>query len=199
MNLITLAILYHAIKIKTKFTERWMPDYQVENIVALYEDNELANVPGLVVELGCWQGYSTRGILNSIYPEQLQVVDHFQGNIDESPMEITVLLSKERNIEKEFKTNMKLTTKENYQLHKQDCIAWLEGSDDEIKFCHVDASHDYSSVFRTISALKHRMVPGGIICGDDFQMQSVAMAVNDSLNNFETDGHNLWWTIYEDI
>ena len=42
------------------------------------------------------------------------------------------------------------------------------------------------------------MVPGGIICGDDFKMQSVAMAVNDSLNNFETDGHNLWWTMYED-
>ena len=180
---------------KPKFTEKWMPDYQVENILELYTP-EIVSLPGLVVEFGCWQGFSTHLIMNHIYPEKLQVVDHFLGNVDESPNEITVVLAKERDIEKEFKSNMKLTTQQNYLLHKQDCITWLENLEDTIKFCHIDASHDYDSVKTTIDLILDRMEPGGLLTGDDFRKRGVSMAVADSFAHFETDGHNLWW--YQD-
>lgn len=179
------------------FSERWMPDYQVENILALYDDNEIANLSGMDIELGCWQGYSTHSIVNHIYPSELQVVDHFLGNIDESATEITVLLAAQRNIEKEFKDNMKLLTKGNYKLHNQDCIAWLMANKEPIRFSHIDASHDYQSVFETIKLVKEQTVEDGIICGDDFRKLPVAQAVGDSFKDFETDGHNLWWVKHE--
>jgi hypothetical protein len=60
-------------------------------------------------------------------------------------------------------------TQKNYRVVKKDCIEWLKTWDNPIKFIHIDASHEYESVFETIKLALPHMVKGGIICGDDYQ------------------------------
>ena len=45
---------------------------------------------------------------------------------------------------------MNSSTNQNYQIVKKDCIEWLKIYNDKIKFVHIDASHEYESVFETI-------------------------------------------------
>jgi hypothetical protein len=74
--------------------------------------------------------------------------------------------------------------------------------DHPVKFCHIDASHDYNSVHRTIAALLPKLVPGGILCGDDFESAhagrhdlggGVERAVRELLPGFEVSGNFWWW------
>lgn len=63
---------------------------------------------------------------------------------------------------------MNLLTAGNYEIVKKDCNEWLKEFNKPIKFIHIDASHDYESVLKTILLVLPLMVSGGIIYGDDF-------------------------------
>lgn len=95
-------------------------------------------------------------------------------------------------------------TKGNYEIIKKDCLEWLKTFNQSIKFIHIDASHDFDSVFNTIQLVLPLMVKGGIICGDDFINASqdridlkggVENAVRTSLPTFKNIG-NLWFYIH---
>jgi hypothetical protein len=86
---------------------------------------------------------------------------------------------------------------------KEDCIEWLKKYEGLIKFIHIDASHEYESVFETIKLVLPKMVKGGIICGDDYQTASinrhdlhggVERAVKEALPN-HNNIDNLWYFI----
>jgi hypothetical protein len=64
-------------------------------------------------------------------------------------------------------------TQGNYTVVKQDCIEWLKRLEAPVKFCHIDASHDYESVKKTLELLIPHVVPGGIVCGGDFLNASI--------------------------
>ena len=59
-------------------------------------------------------------------------------------------------------------TRQNVRICKADAFEFLSDFEEPIKFCHIDASHDYHSVRRTIEMLLPRLVPGAILCGDDY-------------------------------
>ena len=72
-----------------------------------------------------------------------------------------------------------------------------------VKFIHIDASHEYESVYKTIELILPKMVKGGIICGDDFKSANiyrvdlnggVERAVRELLPNFENID-NLWFWV----
>ena len=63
---------------------------------------------------------------------------------------------------------MNSQTNKNYTVAKRDCLEWLSEYNGNIKFIHIDASHEYDSVYKTIQLILPHMVKGGIICGDDF-------------------------------
>jgi hypothetical protein len=88
---------------------------------------------------------------------------------------------------------------------KEDCIEWLKTFEDSIKFIHIDASHEYESVFETIKLVLPKMVKGGIICGDDYMTANmnredlhggVERAVKDLLPHHKSID-NLWYCIIE--
>ena len=92
-------------------------------------------------------------------------------------------------------------TKQNYTVIKQDCLEWLKEYDGQVKFCHIDASHDYESIHSTISLLLPKLVKGGILCGDDFCSANadrddlhggVERAVRELLPNVKNN-HDLWY------
>lgn len=148
------------------FHENWYNNKQIEILVKTV--NNIKSLEGSIVEIGCWEGKSTIAIANACYPEILEAVDTWEGNYDEDPNHPSVLLAKERDIFSEFKNNISKLTKGNVLPIRQDCFEYLKNKSGPIKFCHIDASHDYYSVKKTIEMLLLKLVDGGILCGDDY-------------------------------
>ena len=187
------------------FIEDWYSSSQIENLIELVK--KIKNLEGDIIEIGCWEGKSTISIANTCYPENLICNDTWLGNIQESIItgkeHITETILKSRDVYSIFLNNMNSLTKQNYQIVKIDCIEWLKKYDGNIKFIHIDASHEYESVFETIKLVLPKLVKGGIICGDDFLNSNincsglhggVERAVRELLPNFKNID-NLWYFI----
>ena len=187
------------------FNEDWYSNSQLNNLKTLC--NQTKNIEGAIIEIGCWEGKSTVIMANSCYPETLICNDTWLGNVEESKISgsehITEKILKTRDVYNIFVNNMNLLTQQNYKIVKMDCIEWLKTFNDPIKFIHIDASHEYESVFETINLVKPKMVKGVIICGDDFLNSNinctnlhggVERAVRELLPNFKNID-NLWYFI----
>jgi SAM-dependent methyltransferase len=148
------------------FTDNWYSAEQLQSLVKAYDLTK--GLTGFIIEIGCWEGKSTCALANAAYPESVLAVDTWEGNIAEGADHPSVLKAKLRDVKSEFDNNVYNRTKGNVFPHKRDCFDFLESFNDPIKFCHIDAAHDYDSVARTIKLIKHDLVPGGVICGDDF-------------------------------
>lgn len=180
-------------------------DYQLntlENTLSLVED-----LDGLIVEIGCWKGRSTATIANFVYPDKIVAVDTWMGNIDEQNVtgkqHPTVKEAAKNNISEEFNENMTNHTKRNFVTYKMDCFDYLEYLSHDVKFCHIDASHDYESVKKTIDMIMPHIVKGGVICGDDIIAANknradleggVERAVIELLPEYKRD-RNFWWWV----
>ena len=176
-------------------------------VSAKFTRTRVKDLVGNIIEIGCWEGKSTTYLANEVYPENIICNDTWLGNIAESELtgkiHATCLILEQRNVYSTFINNMNILTNGNYTIVKQDCIKWLEEHKHSIKFCHVDASHDYYSVKKTIELLLPLMVSGGILCGGNFLYSNmkrtdlhggVEKAVRESLPDFKNEG-NLWYWI----
>lgn len=185
------------------FHEDWYSTEQCNKLVDLYKT--VKDIEGLVIEIGCWEGKSTIYLANTCYPETLLCNDTWLGNIAESDMDgephITTKILKERDVYGIFIDNMNKFTKGNYKVIRKDCLEWLLTIQQPIKFCHIDASHDYHSVKKTIDLVKPFMVKSGVICGDDYFCDfpkldgGVQRAVKEAFTSFEVLYNKLWFWI----
>ena len=148
------------------FNENWYDKTQLKNLVQLY--NKVRPLKGLVIEIGCWEGRSACKLANAAYPDVLHAVDTWEGNIAEGEDHPSVQIARKRDVFSVFKENVAIGTKGNVEAHRQDCFEYLKNLSAPVKFCHIDAAHDYESVKRTIELLLPYMVSGGILCGDDY-------------------------------
>lgn len=148
------------------FNENWYSDSQLISLRKIAK--KAKGLEGRWIEIGCWEGKSTVAIANEIYPEKLDAVDTWKGSMYEASDHISVKIALGRDVFSIFCNNVSCLTKGNVIPYKQDCFEYLAEHDTLIKFCHIDASHDYDSVKRTIQSLLPRLVPGGILCGDDY-------------------------------
>jgi predicted O-methyltransferase YrrM len=148
------------------FHDDWYPKAQLDNLVRICEYTK--PLKGAVVEIGCWEGKSTVALANTCFPETLIAVDSWEGNLGEGPNHVTVELLKQRDVYGDFVENVRTLTRGNVKIERADCFEFIAGLGEPIKFCHVDASHDYASVKRTLEMLAPMIVEGGIICGDDY-------------------------------
>lgn len=189
----------------TIFNEDWYSDGQCKDLVMLLQS--VKDILGSIIEIGCWEGKSTISLTNTAYPQEVVCCDTWLGNITESEAQgwehVTVQILKSRDVFSTFLNNMNESTKGNFKVVKEDCDSWLKTYNEPIKFCHLDASHDYISVKRTLELLIPKVVSGGILCGDDFVNASmnsqglnggVEGAVRELLPGFRNIG-NLWWWV----
>lgn len=185
------------------FHENWYSENQINDLVTLLKS--VKDKDGKIIEIGCWEGKSTISLANNCFPEILICNDTWLGNIQESIVtgvtHVTEEILKERDVYNIFINNMNKNTQQNYIIIKEDCIEWLKKFDGAIKFIHIDASHEYESVFETIKLVLPKMVNGGIICGDDYLSANihridlhggVERAVKEALPNHNHIG-NLWY------
>lgn len=178
----------------------WYSKNQCEKLCDIYQ--EVKDLSGLIIENGCWEGKSTMALANACYPEELLCNDTWEGNIDEGIVigqeHPTVKLLREQKVYENFIYNMDHFTKKNYKIVKEDCLKWLPTITEPVKFCHIDASHDYYSVKKTLDLVIPLMAKGGIICGDDYYCHGEAhaggvyRAVNESFKNINV-FESLWW------
>jgi len=180
------------------FHENW---YSGEQLALLIEAYELApEVEATLLEIGCWEGRSTVAIAKACQPDTLFAIDTWLGNQDEHPQHVSVQLARQRDVFATFLQNVQNLTDGNVIPVRQDCHVFLRGLARPVKFCHVDASHDYASVKRTIEALFPKLIHGAVLCGDDFvnagasrdDLQGgVERAVREYLPGFVAKG-NFW-------
>jgi len=187
------------------FNEDWYSQNQINDLINLCK--KVKDINGTIIEIGCWEGKSTISLANTCFPEILICNDTWLGNVQESAVtgvtHITEQILKERDVYNIFINNMNNNTQKNYTIIKEDCITWLKTFTGSIKFIHIDASHEYESVFETIKLVLPKMVIGGIICGDDYESANinrddlhggVERAVKETLPNHNHIG-NLWYFI----
>lgn len=148
------------------FHEDWYPDAQLQHLLRVCKYTR--PLKGAMLEIGSWEGKSTVALANTCYPETLIAVDSWMGNVAEDPGHYHVGLLATRDVYGAFVENITTLTKGNVQIERNDCFAFMDTFTEPIKFCHVDASHDYASVKRTLEQVRPLMVEGGILCGDDY-------------------------------
>jgi hypothetical protein len=152
------------------FHEDWYHPEQLKELAKLAYDSKYLNHDFREyknLEIGCWEGRSTIEIANSIFPEEIICVDTWRGNIEEGE-EYSQKAARTRNVYAQFLDNMIECTKGNFLPIKINCHSYLKNDTRIYKFVHIDACHDYESVYKTIEALLPKMIVGGIMCGDDY-------------------------------
>ena len=187
------------------FNENWYSSQQLIDVSNLLKT--VKDIDGKIIEIGCWEGKSSICLANTCFPEVLICNDTWLGNIQESlitgVLHPTEIILKHRDVYSNFINNMETHTQKNYLVVKRDCIEWLKTFDGSIKFIHIDASHEYESVFETINLVLPKLVKVGIICGDDYINANinrhdlhggVERAVKETLPNHTNIG-NLWYFI----
>lgn len=181
------------------FKDNWYSEQQLNDLEDAFHLTKY--LKGKVIEIGSWEGKSTCRLANAAFPHDfVYAVDTWAGNIAEGESHPSVVKAKERNVYLEFLTNLEIKTKGNVIPFKVDCFEYLANSVEDVKFCHIDAAHDYDSVKRTIELLKPKLVKGAVLCGDDFQSANasrvdlnggVERAVRECCPGFYNKG-NLW-------
>lgn len=125
------------------FHENWYADEQLGLLAGAYEPTR--PLAGAVLEIGCWEGRSTISLANACAPEPLLAIDTWQGNFDEDPNHASVLIARQRDVFATFQENVRQLAPGNVQPVRQDCHQFLAALAAPVKFCHIDASHDYPS------------------------------------------------------
>ena len=172
------------------FHEGWT---NAEHSTALSMIARFAPQEGICVEVGSWEGVSTIALAHGLGERTLYAVDTWAGNSDEDPNHYTVRVVKERDVYAQFLRNVAAYGKAYIEPKRMDWSLWAARNDSPIAFIHLDASHDEQSVRDQIAAFLPRLVPNGIICGDDYYAEGVKAAVNAAIPDVVNNGRIWWW------
>jgi predicted O-methyltransferase YrrM len=188
--------------IRPTFHEQWY----AESELALLEGavRFIRPLQGEIIELGCWEGRSTAVIANACHPETVLAVDTWRGSFSEGAEHETVRLARTRDVFAIFQENMRVLCRGNVVAKRLDVTEFLRQQTAPIKFCHIDAAHDYPSVRDALERLLPRLVRGGILIGHDYQTAhagrsdlqgGVQRAVRELLPRHAVRGNN-WWYVH---
>ena len=65
----------------------------------------------------------------------------------------------------------------------------------EFDFVYIDGAHDYKTKMADLGSWYAKLRPGGILCGDDYNIESVSKAVNDFSRNMDV---SFWVSNYSE-
>ncbi len=157
---------------------------------------KVKNKTGNIIEFGSFEGKSSISLCEVAFPELLHCVDTWEGGIDGFGNSPVAYINFLHNMEESDCI---------YMEHKMDMFEYIKFQHKEsCKFIYLDASHDYESVKRGIEECMTLLIPGGILCGDDFLNANkyrvdlhggVEKAVEDVFHGeYFVDGQ-MWWVV----
>lgn len=171
------------------FTENWFRGGSRKVLARLVQ--QVADVPGRIVEVGSWEGRSTIAIANAAPDRQVHAVDTWRG----STSDVSAAIAKERDVHATWRANIDEATEGNVVECWMDWRAYATSTRGEpIALLFIDAEHTYDEVSAQIDAFLPLIQPGGIICGDDWLIPDVMRAAVERLPNVQTE-HAVWWSV----
>lgn len=159
---------------RAQFREDWFAADACTDLAALVV--MVADVPGLIVEIGAWEGRSTVAMANAAAPRLVHSVDTWLG----SAGEVSSLLAARRDVFAQWCMNIAELTAGNVRYHKMDWRRYLTELSEPVALVFIDAEHSYDAVAGAIAAVRQWMSDGGIVCGDDIHYPPVQSAVRES-------------------
>jgi beta-1,4-mannosyl-glycoprotein beta-1,4-N-acetylglucosaminyltransferase len=178
-----------------RFEEKWIDRHQL--FCTCWTYGRVRHMKGAILELGCWEGRSACALASACFPEPLECIDTWGGDMNDGA------LDERRDVWTRFQRNVNSLTRGNVRIVRADHAEAEEALVREgapVKFAHLDGNHHYRHVVRQIRNLQKVLVPGGVLCGDDFQNASllrhdleggVERAVRELCPGFEQI-NNLW-------
>lgn len=162
------------------FREEWIHVHVLEVVQKLVQETD--GLPGAVMEFGCWEGRSLVSIAEAAGDRPVHAVDHWEGNDGD---EYTLAAVRERDIFAAFMENTSHLS--NVTVHVMTTEEFMASWSDPISFLHLDADHRYPAVKAQIEWALPLLVPGGIMCGDDYSSRwpGVTQAVDEILPDAE--------------
>lgn len=167
------------------FTEIWFSPADCERLAGLVRE---APRYGRIVEIGSWEGRSTIVLANAAWPRSVHAVDHWLGDVSD----VTLELARSRDVHAAWLHNVTVATQGNVVEHRGDWEQYRDSDDSPVALVFIDAAHTYEQVTAQLDAYLPLMVPGGIVCGDDFPIAAVNEAVTERFGDAET-CERLWW------
>ena len=167
------------------FHEEWFPEASQQVLADLA--CSVADVPGMLVEFGSWEGRSTISLARVVYPRTVIACDTWQG----SPSEISATLAAKRDVHAQFTANIQHWTKGNVVPYVMGWREFMEAEAGPIALAFIDAEHTYREVYDNIAAVLPHIQSGGVICGDDVHHPPVWEAVTELLGPVERNA-TLW-------
>ena len=172
------------------FHEEWFHLDAQECLAGLAR--QVADIPGLIIEVGSWEGRSTCALANAAHPRVVHAVDTWAGSVDE----ISQTLAAKRDVFAQWLANVGYWTRGNVEPHRMGWREFATMVEDPVAFLFVDAEHTYKEVRDNIKAFMAKMAPGGIICGDDVHHPPVRKALDEVLPGWQGSGTAVWsWTV----
>ena len=126
-----------------------------------------------IVEVGSWKGRSSvfASRAASLSDSTLYCVDTWEGNKGEGLNHPTVQIAQREDVFLQFLRNITRYGCDNVVVCRGESVevasSWNYGP---IDFLFIDASHDYESVLKDLKAWVPWVKPGGIVCGDDWNL-----------------------------
>ena len=152
------------------FHERWFMETSQRVLADLVA--EVADVPGLIIEIGSWEGRSTVALAKAAYPRQVHAVDTWAG----SSTDLSGDLAAERDVHAQWRVNVDAYTAGNVVEHRMGWRDYVADLAEPVAMVFIDAEHTYDEVRDNIDALLPWMSPGGVMCGDDVHDPGVIQA-----------------------
>lgn len=180
-----------------EFHEDWYSEFQLQGLESLV--GQVGDLPGVLVEIGCWEGRSTVRIAQACSPQPLHAIDHWRGNVDEGGGHASVVAASQRDVYGTFLANV--APYPHVTAHCGSAAEVFSTWDLPVKFVHIDVGHTYEMTRDVIGLVLPHMVDGGFVCGDDYLTShigrtdlqgGVQRAVGELLPNHSVVG-NLWY------
>lgn len=139
----------------------------------------------IIAEIGVFRGDFSKILFEKMQPEQLHLIDIFEGNMcsgdkDGQNMVWTDLSKEYDNLKEHFKDQ------ENVFLHKGNSANVLNDfGDGHFDMIYIDGDHSYQGVKRDLETAFFKVKSGGLICGHDYgqMFPTVVQAVNEFCND----------------
>ena len=171
------------------FREEWFGEFSQHVLADLVRG--VADVPGLLVEIGSWEGRSTVAMANAAFPRTIQAVDTWQG----SPSELSEKLAQHRDVFAQWQANIEMLTRSNVVAHRMGWRDFVPTVSEPLALCFIDAEHSYIEVRDNLLAVIPLMSPGGIICGDDVLHPPVRQALTEVLGEWSEAASLFIWQV----
>jgi predicted O-methyltransferase YrrM len=173
----------------------WFSDENQLGLTKLLLERKRAGHPvRTVCEIGCWLGKSTRWFAERV--ELVIAVDHWLGNPEHRAVDRDDCRYRLPVLYPQFLANCWPLRHKIAPVREFSTVAGATLRFPPLDLVYVDADHSAAAVAADVLAFAEHLSPGGIICGDDWDRETVQAGARQALKSLgraEPQVHGPFW------